>query len=334
MDGINVTYFPVDDRDVRRFLRVQEIISRDRPVSSEEERLWLANGVQSTPLCDYLREHADRFDRILLGPYLFGLVHSAAAVCPSKSLLIPCLHDEPFARLQAVHRLFRSVAGILFNSIPEQELARRLIPDLACPMSVVGMGLTRFPRPSPDAPASLPLRMFSTAGGENLSRARRCFSTTLQPSGRAPAATSGSSSREPGPWIFRRPWRLPSWILVLSRNPPNSRSCPTRSPFATRPPTRAWALSFWNPGWQALRSSSAAESRSPVPLRAIRRRAVVRIIRSSRRNSSSCSIVLPFVTPWRRPATPTFERNTHGIALKNAFSRRSIPEQTPLPGLA
>ncbi len=54
-------------------------------------------------------------------------------------MLIPCLHDEPFAYLQIVGHLFRSVRGAVFNSAPERSLARRLF-GVASDAPVVGFG--------------------------------------------------------------------------------------------------------------------------------------------------------------------------------------------------
>jgi glycosyltransferase involved in cell wall biosynthesis len=141
---LNVHYFPVDDRDVSSFLRVQQAISQRGNFSVQDEEIWIRNSVNSTPLCDHLRKNGDRYDRIILGPYLFGLVYFAAQIHPKKTLLVPCLHDEPFAWLSIMHHLFGSVAGFLFNTEPEQELAKRLfqVPDEKC--SVVGMGLDLF----------------------------------------------------------------------------------------------------------------------------------------------------------------------------------------------
>ncbi len=144
-DGLKVHFFPVDeDRDIGGFLRVQETISNGRTVSEEEELFWLNHNVNSRTLCEHLANYADRYDRILAGPYLFGLIYHAARVCPRKTLLVPCLHDEAFAYLAAFKRLFTETRGCLFNSAPERDLAVRLYGLDAQQLSVVGMGLDAF----------------------------------------------------------------------------------------------------------------------------------------------------------------------------------------------
>ncbi|HBA84819.1 MAG TPA: hypothetical protein DCZ95_12060 [Verrucomicrobia bacterium] len=142
--NLEVHYFPVDSRDASSFLRVQQAICQRGNFTPPDEELWIRNSVNSTPLCEHLRQHGDDYDRIVMGPYLFGLVYFAAQIHPNKTLLVPCLHDEPFAWLSIMHNLFGGVDGFLFNTEPEQDLARRLFQVPAEKCAVVGMGLEPF----------------------------------------------------------------------------------------------------------------------------------------------------------------------------------------------
>ncbi len=142
---LDVEFFPVDaDRDVGTFLRIQDAISKRGPFTAEDEEAWIRNSVNSRALYDHLREQGAQYDRIVMGPYLFGLTWFASQIHPAKTLLVPCLHDEPFAYLGIMKEMFDAVAGFLFNSEPEMELARRLfrVPDAKC--AVVGMGIEPF----------------------------------------------------------------------------------------------------------------------------------------------------------------------------------------------
>ena len=142
---LDVHFFPVDtDRDVSAFLRVQAQIDRGAPISPPDEETWIQNSVNSRALCDHLRAHGGDYDRILTGPYLFGVTYNASRVWPEKTLLVPCLHDEPFAYLGIMRGLFDRVAGCLFNAEPERELARRLYAFPDSKSAVVGMGLEPF----------------------------------------------------------------------------------------------------------------------------------------------------------------------------------------------
>ena len=143
--GIDVTFFPVDEnRDVSAFLCVQNKISRGRRISPEDEMVWLKNSVNSSELCEHLRTGNGRYDAIIAGPYLFGLTFFAAKIHPDRTMLVPCLHDEPFAYLGAFREMFRSVSGCLFNTEPERDLATEMYGPEFGTMPVVGMGIEPF----------------------------------------------------------------------------------------------------------------------------------------------------------------------------------------------
>jgi glycosyltransferase involved in cell wall biosynthesis len=143
--NLEVHYFPVDEnRDLETFLRVQEAISRKGHYTAEDEMAWLRNSVNSQALCRHLAERGADYDRIIIGPYLFGLTYFAAQIHPAKTSLLPCLHDEGFAYARVFRDLFRNVGGLIFNSEPERDLARRLYDLPESRGSVVGMGLDDF----------------------------------------------------------------------------------------------------------------------------------------------------------------------------------------------
>ncbi len=148
--ALDVIRFPVDERDAAVYGKLDATMSRGGTLSADEEKTWIRNSVNSSALNRHLHEHGAEYDRILAGPYLFGAVYHAALIHPRKTLLVPCLHDEPFARLEIMKPLFENVRGCLFNSDPEQDLARALFDLPADRCRVVGMGIPRF-EVDPDA---------------------------------------------------------------------------------------------------------------------------------------------------------------------------------------
>ena len=145
VNGLTVHFFPVNaDRDIERFLRVQQSIDAGARVSDEDELAWIRHSVNSEPLLQHLRDEGAGYDRIVIGPYLFGVTWFASQVHPRKTLLVPCLHDEVFAYLRIMKQMFLSVRGFMFNTAPEMELARRLygVPENRC--AVVGLGMDSF----------------------------------------------------------------------------------------------------------------------------------------------------------------------------------------------
>lgn len=141
---IEVHFFPTAVKDLGRRLQLEALMNRGRILTDEEEMEWLAHSVHSPELYTFLRDQQNRFDAILVGPYLFGVCYQAALIVPHKTLLIPCLHDEPFARLRLMRTLFQSVGGVLFNSEPERKLAERLFEIPSERARIVGMGIEPF----------------------------------------------------------------------------------------------------------------------------------------------------------------------------------------------
>jgi hypothetical protein len=116
--SLDVHYFPVDDRDVGAFTQIQQAICNYGHYTPADEETWARNSVNSEALYQHLREHGADYDRIVMGPYLFGLIIAASRIHPEKTLLVPCLHDEPFATLGVVKKMFESVRGCMFNTEP------------------------------------------------------------------------------------------------------------------------------------------------------------------------------------------------------------------------
>jgi glycosyltransferase involved in cell wall biosynthesis len=153
-DGLVVHRFRVGPRDHARFWELHpRILSRTATYADELE--WLANSVWAPDLQRFIEQEGEGYDLILFAPYLFGTTIWGAQVRPQRSALVPCLHDEPYAYLPTVRRVFGAVRGCLFNSAGEERLARRL-HDVGAG-AVVGMGF--------DAPEGPPGEAFAEPRG-------------------------------------------------------------------------------------------------------------------------------------------------------------------------
>jgi glycosyltransferase involved in cell wall biosynthesis len=148
--AVTIRRFPVSEREVGRFLAVQQRLSDGFPLDLDDELAWAAGSVNSESLLSFLDAERGRFDAFLFLPYLFGTTLLGSQIDPRRSVLIPCLHDEPFAYLKIVDHLFRSVRGTVFNSAPERSLARRLF-GVASDAPVVGFGFDPVERATADA---------------------------------------------------------------------------------------------------------------------------------------------------------------------------------------
>ncbi len=151
-DGMIIRRFPVNDgRDVAAFNAYNAAICRNEVLSDADEANWMRQSVNSDALTDHLAAHLADYDFVLAGPYLFGLVEAVMRVAGEKGLLVPCLHDEAFARVRRIAAMFCGVRGCLFNTEPEKALAHRLYPAFRPRVeAVVAMGIPPF-EADPDA---------------------------------------------------------------------------------------------------------------------------------------------------------------------------------------
>ena len=144
LDGLNVHFFPVDDRDAGLFLQLQASISKGKTLSLEDQQRWMRHSVNSSALCAHITSQAQSYQRLVAGPYLFGLTQHVMSLDPNRAVLVPCLHDEAFAYQEVLRPMFTKSRTIVFNTHEEQNLATRLYGDACRSMPVVGMGMPSF----------------------------------------------------------------------------------------------------------------------------------------------------------------------------------------------
>ncbi|MCO6431639.1 MAG: glycosyltransferase family 4 protein [Deltaproteobacteria bacterium] len=136
--GIQVHRYPVDERDLDSWIPHQIRISEGMRLTVDEQLEWMSEGVNSKALYSELFRRSREFDAILFAPYLFATTFWGSMIAREKAILIPCLHDESYAYLEVIASMFGQVRGALFNSLPEQRLARSLYG--AIKGGEVGMG--------------------------------------------------------------------------------------------------------------------------------------------------------------------------------------------------
>jgi glycosyltransferase involved in cell wall biosynthesis len=140
--GVRVRRFPVTrPRDHGLAARQQPVLDAGLRLGTAGERAWVENTGLSEPLLEAIAGTAPQVDALLFAPYLFASTVLGAAVRPDRSLVIPCLHDEAYARFAPVQATLRGVAGLIFNSEAERDLAARLLGELP-EHRVVGEGFT------------------------------------------------------------------------------------------------------------------------------------------------------------------------------------------------
>jgi glycosyltransferase involved in cell wall biosynthesis len=119
---------------------MEERISAFDPLTPDEQLRWLDTLFRVPDLFQHLVVNADGYDAIILSPYLFWTTVTGAMVKPERTIVMPCLHDEGYARIPLLHTVLRDPAMLWFLSEPEQELARS-ITDIAAKYAITGAGV-------------------------------------------------------------------------------------------------------------------------------------------------------------------------------------------------
>jgi glycosyltransferase involved in cell wall biosynthesis len=146
LSGVNVHRFPVDlrFRDERLFHEFTAKLMGYGQTTVEDEYTWIENNVHSPALYAHIMRHGKEFDLLLFIPYLYGITFYGASIWPGRTVIWPCLHDEPFAHFLQTRLMLASSRGVMFNSEAELALAR---DELGIPVSrpyIVGGAIDDF----------------------------------------------------------------------------------------------------------------------------------------------------------------------------------------------
>ena len=134
-DGVTVRRFKVDARDRVAFSRAnsallalrRDQLRRDRaPLPSPQTQAFVTESIRSKALLRHLQERGANYDALMFSPYLYGTTLQGLPLVADRAFLMPCLHDEAYAYLDAVRDCFRKARGLLFNSDGELHVAAEL----------------------------------------------------------------------------------------------------------------------------------------------------------------------------------------------------------------
>lgn len=140
-NGIKVRRFNVRKRDTRSFDRINYKLMHNQKISPDEEVIFITEMINSDNLYKYIFENKLNYDFFLFIPYMFGTTYFGSKICPDRSILIPCLHDEKYAYMGIFKEMFEKVKGIIFLSRPELELAEKLYDLKKLNTVVMGGGI-------------------------------------------------------------------------------------------------------------------------------------------------------------------------------------------------
>jgi glycosyltransferase involved in cell wall biosynthesis len=138
--GLPVRRFKTRPRDPHRYARLQERLRLGGGLPRWEEEDFVQESIHSNALYSFLAAERERYWYLFI-PYCFGTTWEGALIAPERSLAIPCLHDEPFARLEATRRLLRGVRAVCFHVPAERALGVRVVGEDPGNFRLVGEGV-------------------------------------------------------------------------------------------------------------------------------------------------------------------------------------------------
>lgn len=141
VDGITVRRFPtVLDTKGKHRQRLGERILGGHAIALGEQYAWMNDSLRVPELWHHVLDHSHEYRAIVVAPYMFWTTFAVGQIAPDRTILMPCLHDEPPARLEIFKSLFSGSRGLWFLSDPEADLASQLF-DLPRRQEVVGAGI-------------------------------------------------------------------------------------------------------------------------------------------------------------------------------------------------
>lgn len=112
------------------------------PVPGNAAEVFATDSVNAQGLLDHLRSQGRNYTAVVFLPYLYGPILNGLPLVAERAFLMPCLHDEAYAYLPQVERIFRLAKAILYLSAGEQALAERLYgPGILTKGVLVGAGV-------------------------------------------------------------------------------------------------------------------------------------------------------------------------------------------------
>jgi glycosyltransferase involved in cell wall biosynthesis len=146
-NNISVTRFKIDSRDKNLFDTLNQKILSNQYLNKKEELEFFKNNINSSDMMKAISDDVDSLFVFL--PYLYGTTFFGGQIHPKRTVVIPCLHDEGYAKMNLVKKMLSNVKGLLFNSNAEKTLAEKLLSFIPT-NKVIGLGMDYPDKTNPE----------------------------------------------------------------------------------------------------------------------------------------------------------------------------------------
>ena len=106
-------------------------------ISIQDQQLWMNDSLRCSGLWNHVFDNGHEYRALVFAPYMFWTTFAVSRIHPERSIIMPCLHDEPPASLELFRSMIEGVHGLWFLTEPERRLAERLY-SLPARQTIVG----------------------------------------------------------------------------------------------------------------------------------------------------------------------------------------------------
>jgi glycosyltransferase involved in cell wall biosynthesis len=125
-----------------------------QPVSNQIAEMFVRENINSKSMMKHFQRRNRKYHAFIFLPYLYGPILNGLLSVADKAFLQPCLHDEIYAYLPAVARIFYAAQKIIYNSEGEALLAESIFgPAIITKGMVMGEGVEIVPEDISQLPA-------------------------------------------------------------------------------------------------------------------------------------------------------------------------------------
>ncbi len=122
---------------VRRFSTVMADSTADRDrignrilagdtITIQDQQRWINASLRCPDLWHHVFDHGHRYRALVFAPYMFWTTFAVSQIHSRRSIIMPCLHDEPPAHLDIYRSMLEGAGALWFLTGPERDLALSL----------------------------------------------------------------------------------------------------------------------------------------------------------------------------------------------------------------
>lgn len=153
INGVKVRRFKTEhERIPRSFSALDAAMQQNPDAPKEASDRWIEEmGPYAPKLVDYVDEHQDEYDAIIVVTYLYYPAVKSIVRIKDKAIFIPTAHQEPFIHFKMYEEVFNAPKAYVFLTDEEKDLVHSIFHNEQIPYEVMGVGVTVPEKVDPDA---------------------------------------------------------------------------------------------------------------------------------------------------------------------------------------